>query len=420
MPKDKVHIIGVGPGGASSLLPRVRRLLNRAEMVFGGQRLLDMFGSLAGEKVSIRDNLAEVADLMKRNLRQKRIAVLASGDPNFYGIAGYLTDKLGRDVVEIIPNVSAMQLAFARIKASWEDAVFVSVHARPIEDIIEAVRSNHKIGVFTDDKHTPATIAKALLENGIDGYQAYVCENLGERDEHITQTKLGGLCGAEFSPLNILILLKDQKEPAGSLFSRVLGIPDEEYHQRKPKEGLITKQEVRAVSLARMRLTDNSIVWDIGAGSGAISIEASRLAGKGRIYAIEKNDTDVAVIKKNLQKFQAPNVKVVHTFAPEGLERLPAPTAVFIGGSGGRMEEILDVVCRRLKPGGRIVINIVALENLSAAVTALKARDFVSDVVLVNIARSAGIMELTRFEALNPVFVVAASRKEGQVAHEQR
>jgi precorrin-6Y C5,15-methyltransferase (decarboxylating) len=335
------------------------------------------------------------------------MVVLASGDPNFYGIASYLTAKLGKDIVEIIPNVSAMQVAFAHIKESWEDAVFASVHSRPIEDIVETVRLNHKIGIFTDDEHTPATIARVLLEHGVDGYQAYVCQNLGREDEKVIETDLYGLRQTKCSPLNILILLKvQQNTPAGAFRPRSLGIPDEEFHQRRPKQGLITKQEVRAVSLAKMRLTDESVLWDIGAGSGAVSIEASFLTRKGRIYAIEKNNTDVAIIKKNLQKFHVPNVEVVHTFAPDGLDKLPEPTAAFIGGSGGRMEEILDLICRRLKPGGRIVINIVALENLSAAVDALKARGFVADVTLVNVARSTSVIELTRFEALNPVFVV--------------
>jgi precorrin-6Y C5,15-methyltransferase (decarboxylating) len=412
VPKDKVHIMGVAPDGASSLTSQARRLVSQAELVFGGKRLLQMFPHHPGEKVAIKNNLAEVAALIKRNLGRKRMVVLASGDPNFYGIASYLTDKLGKDIVDIIPNVSAMQLAFARIRESWEDAVFVSVHSRPIEDIIETVRLNHKVGIFTDDEHTPAAIARVLLEHGVDGYRAYVCQNLGRKDEKVIETDLPGLCQTKSSSLNTLILLRVHPDKPATALCPWLGIPDEEFHQRKPKGGLITKQEVRAVSLAKMRLADESVLWDIGAGSGAVSIEASFLVRKGRIYAIEKNDTDVAIIKKNLQKFQAPNIEVVHTFAPDNLGKLPDPTTVFIGGSGGRMEEILDFVSHRLKPGGRIVINVVALENLSAAVDALKARGFVPDVTLVNIARSTSVIELTRFEALNPVFVVMASKKE--------
>jgi len=410
MPERKVHIIGVAPDGASSLTTQARRLVNRAELVFGGKRLLSMFPSLSGERITISNNLIKVADLIKENLGRKRMVVLASGDPNFYGIAGYLTDKMGRSVVDIIPNVSAMQLAFARIKESWEDAIFVSAHSRPIEDIVETVRLNHKLGIFTDDEHTPAAIARVLLEHGVDGYRAYVCQNLGRKDEKLIKTDLPNLVKMKFSPLNTLILLKERK----SVITRYprLGIADEEFYQRKPKGGLITKQEVRAVSLAKMCLADESVLWDIGAGSGAVSIEASFLARKGHVLAIEKNDKDIAIIRKNIRRFHVPNVEVVHTFAPDGLGRLPAPTAVFIGGSGGRMEGILDVVSRRLKPGGRIVINIVALENLSAAVNALEARGFVPDITMVNIARSTSVIELTRFEALNPVFVITGRQKE--------
>jgi precorrin-6Y C5,15-methyltransferase (decarboxylating) len=413
VPKNKVHIIGVAPGGASSLTSQARRLVNRAEIVFGGKRLLALFPSLTGEKITIRNNLDEVTELIKGNIGQKRMVVLASGDPNFYGIASYITGKLGKDIVEIIPNMSAMQVAFARIKESWEDAALVSVHSRLIEDIVETVRSNHKVGIFTDDEHTPGEIARVLLEHGVDGYQAYVCQNLGRKDEKVVETDLHNLGEMRFSPLNTLILLRVQPDkPAGAPCPRWLGIPDEEFYQRRPKEGLITKQEVRAVSLAKMRLTDESILWDIGAGSGAVSIEASFLVRKGRIYAIEKNDADVTIIKKNVQKFHASNVEVVQTFAPDGLDELPEPTAVFIGGSGGRMKEILDFVSHRLKPGGRIVINIVALENLYAAVSALRARGFLPDVTLVNVARSREISNFTRLEALNPVFVVTASKKE--------
>jgi len=413
MPEGKIYIIGVAPDGVSTLSPKAWELINGAEIIMGSRRLLAMFPALTGEKIAIRNNLAEVTDSIKKNLEDKRIIVLASGDPNFYGIAGYLVGKLGKDMVDIIPNVSSMQVAFARIKESWEDAALVSVHSRPIEDIVETVRSNHKVGMFTDDEHTPAAIARVLLEHGIDGRRAYVCQNLGSQDENVVATDLRGLGEMEFSPLNVLILLRDSEKPAGAPTPRYLGIPDEEFHQRRPKEGLITKQEVRAVSLVKMRLTEKSVVWDIGAGSGAISIEASYLAGKGRVYAVEKNDADVTIIKKNLRKFEVSNVEVMQAFAPDGLSRLPDPTAVFIGGSGGMMEGILDLVCRRLKPGGRIVINIVALENLGAAVNALKARGFISDVTLVNVARSTGIMELTRFEALNPVFVVTGVSEGG-------
>jgi len=278
----------MAPGGAAGLTAKMRRRVEQADIICGGQKLLDMFPSLTGEKIPIGKNLTKIADLIKKNQGQKRVVVLASGDPGFFGIAGYLTDALGKGSIKIMPNVSAMQLAFARIGESWDDATFVSVHARPIEDIIAKVWNGDKIGIFTDGEHTPAAIARVLLDSGINGYRAYVCENLGEKTERIIKTSLKGLCKREFSPLNTLILLRDKSKPAGLISPRTLGIPDKEFYKRRPKEGLITKQEIRAISLAKMQIAENNIVWDIGAGSGSVSIEADHLMPNGRVFAVER------------------------------------------------------------------------------------------------------------------------------------
>lgn len=410
MSKSKVYIIGVAPWGAASVTPQALRLIKRADMVFGGTRLLNMFSSLSGERFVIKNNLSEVTAAIKENLGHKHIVVLASGDPDFYGIAGHLVNELGKKAVEILPNVSSVQLAFARIKESWEDAAFISVHSRAVDNLVETIRFKDKVCILTDGNNSPAKIARLLIDGGIDDYRAYVCENMGEKNEKVTGTGLRRLAAMECSALNILILIRTRQKTLDTVSPpRWPGIPDDEFHQRRPKAGLITKQEVRAISLAKMHLTEESVLWDIGAGSGAISIEASFLAARGAVYAIEKNSTDVAIIKKNIKKFNVHNVEVVHAFAPEGLDHLPAPTIVFIGGSGGKIGEIVDFVSDMLMPGGRIVINVVALENLHSALRALDARGFVTDVTLVNIARSVNTRELTRFEALNTVFVISAA-----------
>lgn len=408
MYQNKVHIIGIGPGGVSSIAPETLHIIDQAEMLFGGKRLLDMLTSAMGQRIIIRNNLAEISDLIGANLGQKTMAVLASGDPGFYGIARHLTSKLGKNNFEIIPNVSSMQLAFARVKESWDDATFLSVHSRPIEDIIETVRLSAKIGVFTDQKNNPAAISRILLAHGIDDCLAYVCEDLGEESERITETDLLGLSKMSFSPLNILILLKTRQKTTNVYRP---GIPDEEFHQRRPKGGLITKLEVRAVSLAKMRLSPESMVWDIGAGSGAVSIEASLIAPNARIFAIERNEEDVAIIQKNIVKFGASQVKVVCALAPDALDNLPAPDVVFIGGNAGQMEGILDIACRRLDHGGRIVINVVTLESMNIAIGGLQSRGFTTEVTLINVSRSKNIATLTRLEALNPVFVISGWRK---------
>jgi precorrin-6Y C5,15-methyltransferase (decarboxylating) len=165
------------------------------------------------------------------------------------------------------------------------------------------------------------------------------------------------------------------------------------------------------VSLAKLGLRENSIVWDIGAGSGAVSIEVSFLARGGFVFAIEKNSGDVAVIRENVKRFNRTNVEIIQAVAPDGLEGLPDPSAVFIGGSGGNMSQIVDVACARLKTGGRIVANLVTLENLQTLCKELEVNGFDAEVTLVNIAKSKQVLDLTRLEALNPVFVVAGWRK---------
>jgi precorrin-6Y C5,15-methyltransferase (decarboxylating) len=211
----------------------------------------------------------------------------------------------------------------------------------------------------------------------------------------------------KFSPLNILILIKTEQLAAEDiLYPRLTGIPDEEFFYQKRISGRITKQEIRAISLTKMCLRENSVLWDIGAGSGAVSIEASLLARKGFIYAIEKNKADIAIIKKNVRKFNIHNIEVIQTSAPDNMDHLPNPDTVFIGGSGGRMEQIVEYISHRLKPAGHIVINIALLENLGTTIEILKARGFTPEITMANIARSTRILELTRFDALNPVFIV--------------
>lgn len=207
--KDKVHIVGILDDGIYSLPLKTIDLLHHTDIMFGGERHLALFPNHTAKKIPIKSNLKEIGETIQSNLGQLQMAVLASGDPNFYGIAKYLIGRLGKEAVEIVPNVSAMQLAFARIKESWEDAFLGSVHARPIENIIESVRHAAMAGLFTDDKHTPGEIARKLLEAGVENRTAYVCENLGGEGERLTATDLKGLTDRTFSPLNVLIIKKD-------------------------------------------------------------------------------------------------------------------------------------------------------------------------------------------------------------------
>ncbi len=409
----KVTIIGIGDEGRDGISPAAAGIIEKAELLFGGERHLSFFPSFSGEKVAIKGNLKEVTERISRE-REKRVVVLASGDPNFYGIARTIVEKIGKDSVEILPAVSSMQLAFARIKEPWDDAYLASVHARPIENIIDAARSERKIGLFTDDKNTPAKVASTLLSNGIADCRVFVCENLGGEGERITETTLAQLQKMSFGPLNVMILIQAEGGKEGqkpdTRKGYTFGIPEEEFVYRKPKMGLITKTEVRVISLSKMRLAPDSIVWDIGAGSGSVSIESALLATRGKVYAIEKNEEDVGLIRQNIEKFGTENVVLLHTTAPEGLAAIDPPNAVFIGGSGSKMQSILEVAWGRLHPGGSLVANLATIENLSEAYGYFKNRGIPVDITLVQIGRSSPILELTRFEALNPVYILHARK----------
>ena len=202
-----------------------------------------------------------------------------------------------------------------------------------------------------------------------------------------------------------------EQEAKGEI--RSLGLPDDAFEQRRPLRGQITKREVRAVSLYLLRLHSDSVVWDIGSGTGSVAIEAGRIARRGSVYAIERDPDSVGLLCRNVERLADSNVKVVHGEAPRALEGLPDPDSVFIGGSGGRLAGILDAAITRLKHDGRLVVNLAALERTSEVYHRLKEKGMI--VELSNIAASRG-KEMpdgtVRLEALNPVFIVAAQWKE--------
>ena len=403
----KVLVVGVGSEGPAGLPLVLQNRIAQADLLCGSERLLEHWAGLQVEKMIIRANIPELVERLRRR-GEARVVVLASGDPCFYGIAGTLLRYLPADELEIVPHVTSPQLAFAKAGIPWSDAIFISAHARPLAEVVGWARRAPKLGILTDHKHTPALIAEVLLKAGIEDCRAIVAENLGLPDERLTDTRLSALPGMEFSPLNVLLLIHDPDWRPQPVFAPR---PAEAYVHRR---GLITKAEVRTLILARLALSETDIAWDIGAGSGAVSIEMALLAWRGRVFAVEQDAENLAYLRENISRFGVLNVEVVAGSAPAALEGLPQPDAVFIGGSGGQMQGILDVVCRRLRPGGRIVLSVVTLENLNEAVSGLKARGFAAEMTLVNVARSKSIADLTRFEALTPVFVVTGTPAPGK------
>lgn len=415
---DRVYVVGVGAEGRASLTPRALAIVDRAELLVGGERLLAGFAESKAERLVLGSDPAGAVRQIEAHLGQRRVVVLASGDPGFFGIAKRLVGSLGKERVEIVPNLSSVQLAFARIKESWEDATFVSVHGRPLLGLAALVRRSHKVAILGDEVNSPALIAQSLLAAGVDGYRAYVCENLGGCDERVRGLDLVDLANSEASPLNVLILIQEEATKAQAAAEEGLppvgawahGIADHEFYHRRPRRGMITKAEVRLASLARLGLRESSVVWDVGAGCGSVAIEAALIAWRGQVYAVERGAEDVALIRRNVAKFGTDNVVVVHAAAPAALAALPTPDAVFIGGSGGQLLAILDLVAERLPAGGRVVVNAATLETAGSATAGLRERGLAVEVTLMQVSRSRDLAGLTHFEALDPVFVVAGRR----------
>jgi precorrin-6Y C5,15-methyltransferase (decarboxylating) len=406
---EKIHIIGIGDDGLEGVTSAARQLILDAQLLIGADHTLALVPDARGERLVAGGNLDEVVRRLSR-ATGKRTVVLASGDPLFYGTARYLCDKLGKDRFEVLPHVSSMQLAFARVKESWEEAYLTNLANRPLQHVLERIRTAEKVGLFTTEEQTPASVAAALLEKRIDYFSAYVCENLGSPDERVTQCELAELADQQFAPLNVMILVRKPgvpDRPAEAVGQRLFGNPDEAFLQSKPKSGLLTPAEVRSVALSEMDLGPRSIVWDIGAGSGSVAVEAAQIARDGTTYAIEMDAEDHALIHANAQRFGVKNLVAVLGRAPEAWKDLPDPDCIFAGGSGREIGRLLESAFTRLRPGGRLVANVGSIENLADVHAILHRHVPDVKVWMFNVARGTYQLERVRFDALNPTFLVS-------------
>ena len=405
MAQQKIYLVGAGIVGWEGFGAKALEIIGKTDVMIGHQRHLDIFPDFDGDKMVLGD-LPELMNFLKQT--DKRVVILASGDPTFFGISRFLLRNLPKERIEIFPNVTSMQYAFARIKEPWDDGIFVSAHGRGMHQAVDKIIAAEKACVLTDKTNTPAAIAAELIERGAEGYEAWLCEDLGMPTEKFTKTTVRGLLDIAASELNILILIRTY-EPNLVRYP-LIGIDDDEFRTSKK---LITKLEVRAVTLAKLQLQDDLVFWDIGAGSCSVSIEASNLMPGGRIFAVEKNQQCVGFITENLKKFCTRNIKLIEAYAPDGLDDLPDPDRVFIGGAGGKLDEIIDIISQRLRQDGVVVINAVTLDTLTRAVEFLEDHGFTVEATCINVAKTRNLTEYKMFEAQNPVYVISA-RKGGE------
>lgn len=407
-----VLVVGIGDDGPGGLSHTARAAVAAATLLCGGERHLAFFSDHPAERFVVRANLAALVARLAARGPAEQAVVLASGDPCYFGIAPYLAARLGRERVRVEPHVSSVQLAFARLSVSWQDATVLSAHGRPLPPLVPRAMAAGKVAFLTDERNTPAAIARGLLAAGRPDCEAHVFEHLGGDAERHTACRLADLPDHTFAALNVLVLLGNAVDASPR---PAFGLAETEYAHRA---GQITKAEVRAVSLSKLLLRPGAVVWDVGAGCGSVSLEAAALVPGGQVYAVERDAAQRALLHANAGARCSPALRIVAGEAPEALAALPDPDAVFLGGSRGRLVELLACVSARLRPDGRLVANFATLEHLGETTAWLRSVGWGLDVVQLSVARGADLAGLTRLAPLPPVFILTAWRPAAR-GHEQ-
>ena len=421
------RIIGVLDDGAEGITPRAFEYIQQADVIIGGTRVLQLFSDRYAKDSQQHDltgQLMQVPEWIQQSINDnKNVVVLTTGDPMCHGLGRFLVNKIGNEQCDIIPNVSTIQLAFARLGLSWQNVKICSVHNKDAGEWLEGAAPSHglytllqnikqhdTLAVLTSPDNTPARIARMLQIEGLaEQYIMHVVSSILKADETtVANLAINEVAQRDFPELNVVVIQSREKLATPVMF----GIPDHDFQQRKPDKGLITKREVRAVSLANMQLRRDSIVWDIGAGSGAVGIEAARLCVNGHVYAIEKNEADAANALANKRQMQISNYTLINSKAPEGMDNWFDPDAVFIGGSGGELAALIGLCLQRLRSNGHLVMNFVTFENLHTATGTLKQLNIDYAITQLNASRSQPILNMQRLAAENPVWIVTASKGE--------
>ena len=393
----EVFGLGVRP---EHLLPVYQEKIARADILAGGARQLARFADIRAEKFPLRGGLTSWIEALESAARAgKRVVVLADGDPLLFGIGNTLVDRLGKGLVRVYPGLSVAQTAAAALHVPLSDMRVVSLHGRmDYAPLFAALTHHDHVGVYTDGVNDPAVLAQGVLERDVSGVTMHVFEDLGMDSERIRCLEPKQAVRDRFSSLSFVIFER-RTRPAHALH---FGMPDALF---KRENGLITKGPVRAVGLAALELRPGSVLWDLGAGCGSVGIEAASAIRTGQVVAVERKPSRTELVKENRARTGAWLVDVVCARLPEGLDDLPGPDRVFMGG-GVRVPGVVDTVLDRLAPGGVLVANVVLLESLHLLMEKGREQDCEVRVTQISAAESSPLGGGVRLQGLNPVFVV--------------
>ena len=390
----KLTLIGCGCG-MESLTAEAVTAIGNADLLIGASRLLELFpGSVTKIPAVTAKEISEV--LSGQGKDQKEICVLFSGDSGFYSGARLLLPMLPEGcAVRVLPGISSLQAFAARLGEPWQNWRLCSAHGVDCDPVAEVCRGQ-KVFFLTGGRTGPAEICKSLTEAGLSTLQTVVGENLGTEEERILRGSAGEFAEIEFAALSVMLV-----DAAPRMAHRTAGLPDELF-EREEKIPM-TRQEIRAAALAALGVRPEDTCWDIGAGTGSVAIEMALQANA--VWAVEQKTEAVTLASRNREKLGAWNLRLVKGTAPEVLETLPKPDTVFVGGSRGRLREILRTIYDR-NPEARICVSAIALETLNTALETL--RDLGKQVAVTQIAvsRSRNVGDLTMMTAENPIYLI--------------
>ena len=392
-----VTLIGMGSGQPENLTLQGLAALRQADLILGARRLLAVLPAGCTENRAAAYRPDEVAELLQTSGAENAVLIY-SGDTGFYSGASSMMEKLEALGVRarVLPGLSSIQLLAAALGRPWQGWNLVSAHGRTCDPVAECMQGRPTF-FLTGGSEDPATLCAQLAAEGFGDVQAVVGQCLGTPEEKLFRGSVKELAAGRFNSLSVLLV-----EAAEVLPRRAPGLPDEAFERGDVP---MTKQEVRAAVLAKLAVRPEDILWDVGAGTGSVSVELALAAPRGRVYAVECRPEGCALIKANREKFRTRNLVLVEGLAPAALSDLPAPDAVFIGGSKGSLAAIVDTALDK-NPDARICVSAIALETLSAAVAALTAKGRTVQVSQIAVSRAKAVGGLHLMMAQNPIYLI--------------
>ncbi len=396
----EISIIGCGMGSKESMTEKALENLKSAQLLFGPERLVKTLAK-QGQRVCCGYRTQELLSVIQTS-KEEKIAVLVSGDSGFYSAAPAYANLLAglseQFTLRICPGISSLSYLAARTAQSWGDAQIYSLHGRA-QNYYASLCAGEKFVLLGGEGFTE--VLKELCMLGFGDSTVWIGECFGSPEERVRCGSAAELADAVTDPLSLLLV---QPKGNGKVL-RSCGIADDDFIRGDVP---ITKSEVRAVTMSRLAVGHRDVVYDIGAGTGSVSVECSTAAAYGEVYAIEKEEKALELLEKNKTKFLCRNLQIISGTAPEALVDLPKPDKAFIGGSGGKMKEILKCL-KQKNPSIHVVINTVALETLQESIKALKDAGFTEpEISQLCVSRSVTRGRYHMMEGLNPVYVITA------------